>query len=57
VFTTMHLRYEQEAADVLGLPFEKYTQIGLLPVAFHTGTTFKPASRLDVSDVLHWNSW
>ena len=56
-WTTLHLAYEQEAAEIIGLPFEKFTQAGMTPVAFYTGETFKPAPRLPIESVVHWDSW
>jgi nitroreductase len=56
-YTTLHLSYEREAAEVLGVPFDHYTQAGMTPVAFHTGETFKPAPRLPVESVMHWDGW
>lgn len=57
-WTTLHLPYEREAADILGIPYEKVTQTALLPVA-HTlgGTDFKPAKREPVERVINWDSW
>jgi nitroreductase len=57
-WTTIHLYYEQEAAQVLGIPFEKVTQAALIPVA-HTlgGTDFKPAPRVPLDSILHWDKW
>jgi len=56
-WTTVHLYYEQEAAEVLGIPFEKVTQAALIPVAYTLGTDFKPASRMPLDSVLHWDRW
>jgi nitroreductase len=57
-WTTIHLYYEQEAAQVLGIPFDKVTQAALIPVA-HTlgGTDFKPAPRVPLDSILHWDKW
>jgi len=55
-WTTLHLTFEQEAAQVLGIP-ETVTQAALLPVAHHTGGDFKPARRLPASTLTHWNAW
>src|SRR5207248_970235 len=41
-WTTLHLAYEKEAAALLGIP-DTVTQVALIPVAYHTGTDFKPA--------------
>ena len=55
-WTTLHLRYEHEVAQILGIP-ETMTQTSMLPVAYFTGTDFKPASRLSLVDRTHWNRW
>ena len=55
-WTTLHLRYEQEAAEVLGLP-ANVRQGVLLPVAYTRGTDFKPGPRHDLDAVLHVNRW
>ena len=57
VWTTHHLDYEREAADVLGIPYDEVTQVALLPVAYTIGTDFKPARRNPLASVLHWESW
>jgi nitroreductase len=56
-WTTLHLMFEQEAAEVLGIPYEKITQAALIPVAYTQGTDFKPAPREPLDSVLHWNEW
>ncbi len=55
-WTTLHLVYEKEIASLLGIP-ENMTQAALLPVAYYTGTGFKPAKRLPARDFIHWNGW
>jgi nitroreductase len=54
--TTMHLALEREAAGLLGIP-DTVTQIGLIPVAYYTGETFKPANRRAVEETTYWNAW
>ena len=56
-WTTLHLPAEQEAADILGIPFDKFTQGGLTPLAYTVGTDFKRAPRLDSSPLIHWDTW
>ena len=56
-WTTFHLDYEEEAAEILGIPYHQITQAALLPVAYTLGTTFKPAPRTPVEHVLHWDQW
>ncbi|MGW1343967.1 nitroreductase family protein [Kribbella sp. NPDC002412] len=55
-WTTLHLNYEQEVADVLGLP-DEIRQSVLIPTAYTIGTDFKPAPRQPLDDVLHLNAW
>ena len=55
-WTTLHLRYEQEVAQLLGIP-ENISQAALLPVAYFTGEDFKPARRLPASERTYWNGW
>jgi nitroreductase len=56
-WTSMHLVHEQEAADVLGIPYDRCVQGGLFPIAYTKGTDFKPAPRKEVEQVVHWNQW
>jgi nitroreductase len=56
-WTTLHLPSEREAAELLGIPYDRVTQAGLFPVAYTKGTDFKPASRLPLADVVHWERW
>ena len=55
--TTVHLFFEQDVADALGIPFDKITQTALIPVAYSLGTDFAPAPRQPLDDVLHWDGW
>ena len=55
-YTTLHLRYENEIAELLGIPSD-VTQAALLPVAYYTGEDFKPAKRIPAADLTSWNSW
>ena len=56
-WTTLHLFKEQEAAELLGVPYDQVTQIALLPVAYTVGTDFKPASRPPVEGITYWDTW
>ncbi|MFN2135135.1 MAG: nitroreductase family protein [Candidatus Promineifilaceae bacterium] len=55
-WTTLHLRYEQEVADLLGIPGD-VTQTALLPVAYYQGETFKPAKRTPAAELTYWDTW
>jgi nitroreductase len=56
-WTTGHLHREREMAELLGIPFEHFTQVGLFPVAWTIGTRFAPAWRRPVDEVLRWNRY
>jgi nitroreductase len=56
-YTTLHLAHEQEIAAELGIPYERYTQAALLPVAYIVGDTFRPAERVPLESILHWERW
>ncbi len=55
-WTTLHLRYEKEIAELLGIP-DNVTQAALLPVAYYSGDDFQPAKRADPKTFTYWDSW
>jgi len=55
-WTTLHLNYEAEAAEILGIP-DNVSQVALTPVAFYTGDDFKPGSRVPAEKVTYLNGW
>lgn len=56
-WTTLHLNRERDAAEVLGIPYERCAQGGMFPVAYTTGTDFKPGPRKESDRIIHWNRW
>ena len=57
-WTTVHLYYELEAAEILGIPFDKVSQAALIPVAYTLGgTDFKPAPRVPMDSIVHRDKW
>ena len=56
-WTTLHLFFEREVAELLDIPFDDFTQVALIPVAHTLGSDFKPARRLPVDRVLHLDRW
>lgn len=56
-WTTLHLPGEREAAELLDIPFDRYTQGGLFPIAYTIGTEFRPAPRIPTDQIVHWNTW
>jgi len=55
-WTTLHLTYETEIAELLGIP-PQVRQGVLLPTAYYTGETFRPAPREPLDQVLHLDRW
>jgi len=55
-WTTLHLMFERDAAQILGIP-DSITQTALFPVAYYNGSEFKPAKRLPAAGRTYWNSW
>ena len=54
--TTLHLMFEAEAAELLGIP-DDVTQVALLPIGYYTGDGFRPAGRIDARTRTYWNGW
>jgi nitroreductase len=57
VWTTFHLAFEREAADVLEIPFDEVMQAALIPVAYSIGTDFRPGRRRPLETFVHWDRW
>lgn len=57
-WTTIHLMNggDAEAAELLGIP-DGITQAGMFPIAYTLGTDFKPAKRLPLEPITHWDGW
>ena len=54
--TTIHLRFEKEAAELLEIP-PHMSQAGLLPVGYTKGTDFKAATRAPVSEITYLDTY
>lgn len=48
---------EQETAQVLGIPFDRYTQAGMFPIGYTIGTGFKPVRTPPAAERIHWGRW
>jgi nitroreductase len=57
VWTTFHLAHEEEAAALLGIPYDEVMQAALIPVAYTVGSDFKPARRAPLETMVHWDRW
>jgi nitroreductase len=55
-WTTLHLVYEAEVANLLGIP-DTVRQGALIPVAHPIGESFRPAARAPLDEVLHIDAW
>lgn len=55
-WTTLHLAYEREVAELLGLPAHVRQGV-LLPVAYTKGTDFQPGPRGNLDAVVHVDRW
>jgi nitroreductase len=56
-WTSVSLRHERDVAELLGIPYDEYTQGGLFPIAYTVGTDFRPAARRPVAEIVHWDRW
>ncbi len=56
-WTSFHLMFEEEAAALLGIPYAEVMQATLIPVAYTTGTDFKPAPRDPLATMVRWERW
>lgn len=58
-WTSLHLMGdgEKKTAELLGIPFDEYSQGGLFPIAYTKGTDFKKAKRLPAAELTHWDTW
>jgi nitroreductase len=52
------LIFDQEAAlkETLGIP-DEVVPVAFLPIAYYTGTTFRPAARRPLEEVTFWDRW
>ncbi|RME83983.1 MAG: nitroreductase [Caldilineae bacterium] len=55
-WTTLHLMFEKQVAELLDIP-DDFTQAALLPVAYFKGKDFKPARRIPARELTYWDSW
>ena len=55
-WTTLHLSYEKECNEILGIPDYMTTAV-LLPVAYFKGKTFRKAKRDPARELVYWETW
>ena len=55
-WTSLHLVYEKEVRELVGMP-DNFTQAALLPIAWLKGGELHKAKRLPLSEVAYWDRW
>lgn len=55
-WTTLHLSYERECNEILGIP-DDVTTAALLPAAYFSGETFQKAERVPAKSLTYWETW
>ena len=55
-WTTIHMMFEDQAAEILEIPSEMQ-QCALITIGYSLGTDFKPAKRPPLDTVVHWDTW
>lgn len=56
-WTVVHLAFEEDAAEILGIPYEGVLQAGLFPLAYASEDAFRRAWRPPLAESLHWDAW
>ena len=56
-WTCFHLMFEEEAAELLGIPYAEVMQAALIPVAYTLGDDFGRAPRDPLSSMVRWEHW
>jgi nitroreductase len=55
-WTTLHLGYEAEVAELLGIP-DTVTQVAMLPVGYYTGDSFSVTPRRPAAEITFIDRW
>ena len=56
-WTTLHLMFEREIAELLGIDYTQTQQVAGICLGWSRGTDFKPAKREPLAGKLHWDTW
>lgn len=56
-WTQIHVQFEREVAEILGISYPDVQQAALIAVAYPQGSEFKVAYREPIDNFLHWNTW
>ena len=55
-WTTLHLGYEADVAELLGIP-DTVTQVAMLPVGYYTGDSFSVTPRRPAAEITFIDQW
>ena len=56
-WTNLHLFFEEEVAELLGIPYDSVAQVGLIAVGHDRGGTARTAPREPLETKVHWDGW
>jgi nitroreductase len=56
-WTSLHLMFEEQVAQILGIPFADVQQVALIAVGHVTGGAFRPAVREPLETKVRWEVW
>jgi nitroreductase len=56
-WTTLTLHKEREMAELLGIPYDQWMQVGLFPIAYTLGNDFAVTPREPAASFLRWNDY
>ena len=56
-WTQIHIQFEEQVAEVLGINHAEVQQAAIIPVAYPRREDFKPAYREPIQKFTHWDSW
>jgi nitroreductase len=54
-WTSMHLMFEEETAEILGIDYSAWSQVAMITCGYSKGTEFRPCDRPAIETVLHWD--
>src|SRR6266851_4905380 len=57
VSSSQYLADRFHEVPVMVIPYERITQAALITLGYHTGGDFKPAERIPLEPIVHWDTW
>src|SRR5262245_66665505 len=56
-WTTLHLKYEKEVAELLGITYGSFTQTALITMGYFAGKGFRTEEHMLLNTIVHWDGW